>query len=101
MVKISANQASQKFLQYYELASTGEPVEISEQGQPSVYLVPQEMLIVKPERPTKSSTSTAWGALRGSVTYLSEDFDEPLGDSMWSKACRVSNESHGSRLATT
>jgi antitoxin (DNA-binding transcriptional repressor) of toxin-antitoxin stability system len=87
MESISVKEADKSFRRYYERASAGEPVEIVEQGHATVYLVTKEMLKPNPQPVDKKSNPPIWGAFRGSVTHVAQDFDEPLGDAMWD-ACQ-------------
>ena len=32
---------------------------------------------------TRADPQQFWGSLKGSVTYIAPDFDEPLGDEAW------------------
>ncbi len=41
----------------------------------------------EPESPTKSEQTSPWGALRGSVVSIADDFDELEEGAVW-EACR-------------
>lgn len=89
MDTISAQEAQEKFLRYYERAGSGQPVEIVAPGHHTVYLIPKEMLkeVNRVETPMEKKATSSWGALRGSVISIDEDFDNPLDESMWD-ACQ-------------
>lgn len=38
--------------------------------------------ILRPPKPA-TKVNPAWGSLKGSVTFMSDDFNQPLGDADW------------------
>lgn len=57
-----------------ELPKKREPIEITSNGK---------LIAIVTAPPLDAKINPAWGALRGAVTHIAEDFDEPLGDSEW------------------
>jgi prevent-host-death family protein len=59
-----------------EVAEEYKTIEITNRGRIIAVVEP-------PKKKEVSKINPAWGALRGTVVYVSDDFDEPLGDKDW------------------
>jgi prevent-host-death family protein len=57
-----------------EVATEYKTIEVTNRGK--------TIALVAPPKP-EGKTNPAWGLLAGKVTYVSKDFDEPLGDKDW------------------
>lgn len=57
-----------------ELAAEYTTIEVTNRGE--------VIAVVEAPKP-KSKINPAWGSLKGKVTYISPDFDKPLGDNEW------------------
>lgn len=58
------------------MAAKSDPVEITSHGK--------VVAIVCPPKPVKTpDPKEFFGSLKGTVLFISEDFDEPLGDEKW------------------
>ena len=58
-----------------EVATHPYTVEITNRGKVIARVVPPE--------PEDKTVNPAWGSLKGTVLYISDDFDDPLGDEEW------------------
>jgi prevent-host-death family protein len=62
-----------------EVAAEYKTVEITNRGKIIAVIEPP-----KPEE--KPDPKKFWGSMKGTVTYIARDFDEPLGDDEWEAA---------------
>jgi prevent-host-death family protein len=76
-MKISVSEFKAKCTQMVrEVATLSYPVEITNHGKVVAVVLPAPVEVqVDPKQ--------FWGSLKGTVTYLAPDFDEPLGDAEW------------------
>ncbi len=59
-----------------EVATVPYSVEVTNRGKVIA-------VVSAPEPEKKPDPSEFFGSLKGTVTYISDDFDEPLGDDEW------------------
>ena len=79
-MKISVSEFKAKCTQVVrEVASHPYPVEITNRGKVVAIISPAPGNV--PADPHQF-----WGSLKGYVTYMAPDFDEPLGDEEWEAA---------------
>ncbi len=57
-----------------EVAAEYKTIEVTNHGR--------TVALIEPPKP-KTKINQAWGSLAGKVTYVSPDFDKPLGDKEW------------------
>ena len=62
-----------------ELGQKYETVDVTNRGR--------AIVVVNAPTPGKDNINLAWGALKGKVRHISDDFDEPMGEFDW-EACR-------------
>ena len=79
-MKVAVSEFKSKCTQYFkEISQTREAIEITKAGV--------VIAIVTPPPPAETAINPAWGSLRGTVTQMAADFDEPMGDNDWA-ACQ-------------
>ena len=79
-MKVSVSEFRAKCTQYVrEVAACPYTVEITNRGKVVAVVSP-------PPAETRADTAQFWGSLKGSVTYIAPDFDEPIGDGEWEAA---------------
>ena len=62
-----------------DIATQGTAIEVTSRGR--------VIAVVSPPEPSEMpDPKQFFGSLRGTVLYLSDDFDEPLGDEEWEAA---------------
>lgn len=57
-----------------EVAAEYKTIEVTNHGK--------VIAVVEPPKP-QTKLNPAWGSMKGKVTFISPDFDEPLGDKDW------------------
>jgi prevent-host-death family protein len=78
-MKITVSDFRSNYTRYIKSLGEGrEPIELVSRGRTVAVVMPP---------PKKPKINPAWGALAGTVTYISEDFDEPMSEEDW-EACR-------------
>jgi prevent-host-death family protein len=90
METVELQDAQRRLGELLSLARAGTEVVIAENGKPRVRLVPlgelaeSDRLLVSPGTPAPSSGRKRIAGLnRGSVIWISDDFDAPLPDEFW------------------
>jgi len=77
-MKVCVTEFKAKCTRYLrELADAKQPIEVTNRGKVVAVVCPP---------PSEPAINPAWGALKGSVLEIAEDFDEPLGDEDWDAA---------------
>jgi len=59
----------------HDLPQMDEDIQLTENGKVVAKLLPVKQ--------GQSKINPAWGSLKGTVTYIADDFDEPLSDKEW------------------
>lgn len=59
----------------HDLPQFGEEIEITDNGKVIAKVLPMQ--------PKEGKIKPAWGSLNGTVAYIADNFDEPLGDEEW------------------
>ncbi len=57
-----------------EVSTEYKTVEVTKRGK--------IIAVIEPPKPA-TKLNPAWGSLKGKVTYVAKNFDEPLGDEEW------------------
>lgn len=79
-MKMSVTEFKAKCTQVVrEVAFHPYSVEITNRGRVVAVLSP-------PEKSKEADPKEFWGSLKGSVTHVAPDFDEPMGDGDWEAA---------------
>ena len=74
-MKVAVSEFKAKCSQYFrDIGQTREAIEVTRKGT--------VIAIVSPPPPV-ADVNPAWGSLRGTLTHIAEDFDEPMGDDEW------------------
>lgn len=72
MTTVTLNEALVRLAELLELLNSGETVEITENDRTVARLVPPD------QAPKNGHNMRGMGSLKGTVTHMAEDFDEPL-----------------------
>jgi prevent-host-death family protein len=75
VMKVNVTEFKARCTNYLRrLGQMGEPLEVTNRGR---------VVAVITAPAVKADDNPAWGALAGSLIYMADDFDEPLGEGDW------------------